>query len=388
MIPRVAPRLALTLLLAVSLSLPAAAQNAVQLENQKQGTADWEAFPEASNREIEGYASLTSVDRGGTINFYVNTAEPSYALEIFRLGWYNGLGARRVLGPVTRPGVVQTTPAPDANGMVECNWTAPYTLTIPNSSDVTDWASGVYVVRLTGSQSNKKRFIFFVVRDDARASNHYFISAVNTSQAYNNWGGKSLYTFNSTNAVAATKISLNRPLANGAGTGDFIFRWEYDMLRFLEREGYDVTYGTDVDLHERGNLLLNHRDVLIVGHSEYWSYAMRQNVEAARDQGVNLGFFAGNSVYWQIRYEPSPVSGFADRTIVGYKETALTKDPYATDKDSTNNKYITTSWRSSTLNDSEDALVGTLYFYDDTNCCGDITIDDVTSAPWVFANTG
>jgi hypothetical protein len=389
MISRIAPRLCSALLLcAITTALPAAAQNVIQLENQKTGTADWAAYPDAANREIEGYASLTSVNRGGTISFYVNTAESSYTLEIFRLGWYNSLGARRVLGPITRPGVVQTVPAPDANGMVECHWTAPYTITIPNTSDPTDWASGTYVVRLTANTSGTRRFIFFVVRDDGRSSNHHFVSAVNTSEAYNAWGGKSLYTFNSTNSVAATKVSFNRPFANGAGTGDFLYRWEYNMVRFLEREGYDVTYCTDVDLSERGNLLLNHKDLLVVGHSEYWSWEMRRNVEAARDQGVNLAFFAGNSVYWQIRYEPSPATGAADRTIVGYKETALTKDPYATDKDSTNNKYVTTSWRSSPVNDSEDALVGTLYFYDAANCCGDITIDDVTSAPWVFTNTG
>ncbi|MCU1349104.1 MAG: hypothetical protein JWO56_2134, partial [Acidobacteria bacterium] len=122
------------LILILLIAVPAAAQNVVQLENRKPGATDWDTFPEA-NGEIEGYASATSVNRGGTISFYVNTTEPSYTLQIFRVGWYNGLGARKVLGPVTRTGIRQTTPPPDANGMVECNWTSPYTITVPNSSD-------------------------------------------------------------------------------------------------------------------------------------------------------------------------------------------------------------------------------------------------------------
>ncbi|MCU1350464.1 MAG: uncharacterized protein JWO56_3494, partial [Acidobacteria bacterium] len=236
--------------------------------------------------------------------------------------------------------------------------------------------------------SGKQKAIFFIVRDDARISNHYFQSSIATSEAYNNWGGKSLYSFNSSASAPARKVSFNRPFAGGAGTGDFIYGWEYSMIRFLEREGYDVSYCSDVDLHERGNLLTSHKDLIVTGHSEYWSYAMRHNVETARDQGVHLAFFAGNTCYWQIRYEPSPISNLPDRTIVGYKEVALTKDPYATDNDHSNDSLVTTNWRNAPVNNSEDALVGTLYFSDDCNCCGDITIDDVTSAPWVFANTG
>ena len=94
------------------------------------------------------------------------------------------------------------------------------------------------------------------------------------------------------------------------------------MIRWLESKGYDVAYCSNVDTHENGPLLLRHKAFLSVGHDEYWSWEMRANVEAARDQGVDLAFFSANVSYWQIRFETSPISGAADRTIVGYKETA------------------------------------------------------------------
>jgi len=150
-----------------------------------------------------------------------------------------------------------------------------------------------------------------------------FQASINTYQAYNIWGGKSLYT-----VPPAVKVSFNRPYFRGWGSGDFL-RWEYNTIRYLEREGYDVSYSSDVDTHERGDLLLSHKGFLVVAHDEYWSWQMRNNVENARDSGVNLGFFTANTCFWQIRYEPSPVTGDADRTIVGYKYTALTADPLA-----------------------------------------------------------
>ena len=74
----------------------AVAANPTARENQKPGTADWELENPATKREIEGYASLTSVNVGGEIKLFVNTKEPNYTIEIFRTGWYDGLGGRRM----------------------------------------------------------------------------------------------------------------------------------------------------------------------------------------------------------------------------------------------------------------------------------------------------
>src|SRR5438105_15702240 len=199
------------------------------------------------------------------------------------MGWYGGAGARQVMGAVMRAGVKQTIPTPDpVMGLVECHWTNPYTLTIPNNtSDPTDWMSGIYLAKLTAGTSGKQSYIIFVVRDDARTSDLLFQSSVTTYQAYNSWGGRSLYY--SDNGVRPCKVSFNRPYtlgpqptsAAGVGAGEFLTNlqpdyeteaggWEYNMVRFLEREGYDVSYCTDLDTHENGHLLLAHKGYLSV----------------------------------------------------------------------------------------------------------------------------
>src|SRR5205823_5642582 len=118
-----------------------------------------------------------------------------------------------------------------------------------------------------------------------------------------------------------------------------------NMLRWLEREGYDVTYDTDIDTHANGALLLAHRGFLAVGHDEYWTWQMRVNVTAARDAGVSLGFFSGNTCYWQCRFEPSLLDGASNRTMVGYKDAAATLDPLAVDGSTANDIMVTSRWR-------------------------------------------
>ena len=121
----------------------AAAQNPVQIENAKPGTTDWQLANYASNHQIEGYANLTSVHRGSQIEFFVNTIDPNFTIEIFRTGWYGGTGGRRITSPVQVAGTAQPAPYNDSvTGLIECNWTNPYVLQIPNdTSDPTDWLS-------------------------------------------------------------------------------------------------------------------------------------------------------------------------------------------------------------------------------------------------------
>jgi hypothetical protein len=379
----------------------AAPANPTQTENSRPGSSNWALSNPATNHEIEGYASLTSVASGGQISLFVNTADPTYTMDIFRMGWYNGAGARLVMGGISLPGIRQPAPIPaPTTGLIECNWSNPYLLTIPAGSD--PWPSGVYLVKLTASVSGRQSYIIFVVRDDARHSNFLVQTSVTTYQAYNNWGGKSLYDFNSTNGPAR-KVSFNRPYALGSqiqsgvgiGAGHFLTNaapvqytvpagWEYNMVRFLEREGYDVTYCTDLDTHENPSLLLSHKGFLVVGHDEYWSWQQRANVEAARDQRVNLGFFGGNICYWQIRFEPSLITGAANRTQVAYKEVAPAQDPFALDSDPANDRFITTYWRANSVKPPEDAFIGVMYFENPVN--SDIIVTNTTDP--AFALTG
>ncbi len=359
------------------------AQNPIQVENAKPGTSDWQLTNGASNHEIEGYASLTSVNRGGQIKFFVNTVDPTYTIEVFRTGWYGGLGGRRMTSAVQLTGIAQPPPSNDSvTGLIECNWTNPYVLQIPNdTADPSDWASGVYLAKLSGS-SGKQSYIVFVVRDDARPSDYMFQTSVNTYQAYNNWGGRSLYAYNSD--FQARKVSFDRPYVDSNGAGQFLHSYEYPAVRFFEREGYDVTYATDVDFHENPNLLQSKKADLVIGHGEYWSWEMRTNIVAARDQGVGLAILAANTCYWQVRFEPSVANGTTDRTLVGYKDFALTEDPDYINGDTSKYHLVTTNWRAYPVNLPEDAFIGVLY--GNVVSTGDIVVFDASN--WVFNSTG
>jgi hypothetical protein len=362
----------------------AAAANVVVTENANPGTADWLITSPATNHEIEGYASAPSVNRGGTLELFVNTAEPSYLLEVFRLGWYQGLGGRRLLA-TWKAGMLQPPPVLDpATGLIECRWAPSHVLRIASYENAVAWPSGAYVVKLTAGSSGRQSYIPFIVRAGVRSSTYVFQSSVTTWQAYNNWGGKSLYAYNSTGRHAV-KVSFERPYAQGHGSGHLVWpwgSWELNMLRFLEREGLDVTYTTNVDVHQDA-ALARHRAFLSVGHDEYWSWEMRRNVESARDAGVSLGFFGANACFWQIRFEASPATARPDRVIVGYKYD-YTSDPFFTDGDPSNDRRVTTQWRLPPVSLPEDAMIGVAYVYDPVDA--DIVVEN--SGHWVYAGTG
>lgn len=390
--------------------------NQIVAENARPGTADWRLDHPATAREIEGYAGATSVDRGDVIRLYVNTQAAAFALEVFRMGWYQGLGARRVFGPVDVPGTRQAMPEMDpATGLVDCAWVNPFELSTRNPGDPADWPAGVYLARLSTADLTNRReddrkdahtaqsYILFVVRDDARRSELMFQLSVTTYQAYNAWGGKSLYRWGSSGRERAAKVSFNRPYAAnpqnpaaayGMGAGEFLTNlqphpdtypasnagWDYNMLRWLEREGYDLAYSTNLDTHSTPALLRRCKAWLSIGHDEYWSRPMREHVEAARDAGVHLGFFSANSAYWQVRFEASAATGDADRVMVCHKKAA--RDPLPAG--SADKTLATDKWRSAAVDRPEEALIGVMYAGDPVD--GDIVV--TAAAHWVFAGTG
>lgn len=504
------------------------ARNLIQTENSRPGTTAWQltnpataGWPTDNNSvvpEIEGYASATSVNVNGSITFFIDVRDnsPAYTLEIYRMGWYGGLGGRAMTWTdsgqqtsiVTLQG--QKQPIPIAtSGYIDCSvfWTQSYTLTVPDS-----WLSGIYLAKLTTIPTGKQSYIIFVVREDSRPCDILFQSSVTTFEAYNPWGGMSLYAY----PLQQTNVSFNRPyaaatypwpvpagqsataafvgtdsrtegdwisangtrtygkhgytvildsqnlpgycttstdassilwgtpdlsvtqalrqvdlsgnltnsriaaawcatnsftvdmnftdgnkhrvamycldwnclqppltqridvldavsnvvldtrtlpispttnfcngtyliwdigghvqfkltaptnsyavlsgifldptppfradLAYGTGAGEFLTQinanpgpgWEYNALRWLERQGYDVTYCTSIDTHIGTNLTKGIKAFLSVGHDEYWSPEMRTNVLSARDtNGINLAFFSANVSYWQAHMDPS-----------------------------------------------------------------------------------
>jgi hypothetical protein len=199
---------------------------------------------------------------------------------------------------------------------VVADWPVTDTVRIPD-----DAVSGYYLARVvltSGDPAGKAGTVPFVVRPPPAQRSRVLVQVpVNTWEAYNAWGGKSLYDFNSTDFHRANHISFDRPYGASAQGP---FEAEIQLVRFLEREGVDVSYQTDLDTHLDPSSLLAHRLVMTAGHDEYWTKEMRDAFDNGRDAGTNLAFMGSNVGYWQVRYEDG------GRTIVGYKST---DDPVA-----------------------------------------------------------
>ncbi|WP_157269485.1 N,N-dimethylformamidase beta subunit family domain-containing protein, partial [Azohydromonas aeria] len=299
--------------------------NAVVAENCLPGNpaSEWDVSG-AGDASIQGYATQMSVNRGSTVFFKVRTTAAAYRLDIYRLGWYGGQGARKVATvqpsaelPQNQPGCLTQA----ATGLVDCgNWAVSASWAVPATA-----TSGIYIARLVRSDTGGASHIVFVVRDDAGSSALLFQTSDTTWQAYNDYGGNSLYSGGpGTSPSRAYKVSYNRPFNTRAVDGgqDWLFHAEYPMVRWLEANGYDVSYISGIDTDRSGSLLLNHRAFVSVGHDEYWSAQQRANVEAARNAGVHLAFFSGNEVFWKTRWEASiDGSNTAYRTLVSYKDT-------------------------------------------------------------------
>lgn len=355
--------------LVIGVPVPAAAAacdapvvNEVACENTKTGnpSSEWNITGSGS-ASIQGFATDISVNRGSTIGFKVKTTAASHRLDIYRMGYYAGAGARKVATVNVATATTQPACRTEAStGLYDCgNWTQTASWAVPSTA-----VSGIYFAKVVAGTAASH--IVFVVRNDASTSDVFFQTSDTTWQAYNDYGGNSLYE--GSPAGRAYKVSYNRPFDTNAETPeDFVWNAEYPMVRFLEANGYDTSYTTGLDSDRRGNLIKNHKTFLSVGHDEYWSGGQRANVESARDAKVNLAFFSGNEVFWKTRWENSlaTAGNTPNRTLVTYKETLAsdTIDP-------------TTSWtgtwrdpRFSPPKDGgrpENALTGTLFT---VNCC-------------------
>jgi hypothetical protein len=345
------------------------ARNIIQIENSKPGWKDF-AFPFEDNVEgmIEGYCNLDSARRGDIVRLFVSTTGTSYTIEAFRFGHYGGAGARRVWaapGPI--PGSVQAPPFidPDTN-MRECGWVPSYDVTIGY-----DWTPGMYLFRLR-SNDGGGHFIPLVVLDD-RHADLLVISAITTWNAYNTWGGASLYDGDGGRSKV---VSFDRPY-DSSGSGHF-FGGEYEFVQQVESMGIDVTYTTDIDLHARPEQTTahNYKAIVSLAHDEYYSLEMRQALESARDAGVNLIFLGANAVFRRIRLEPSPNG--PHRREVNYRVPE--EDPL----NGVDDARVTSSWRYGPGANPEASLVGD--YYESNPIDADMVV--VNAGSWVFDGTG
>ncbi len=356
---------------------PAAAAQArgswVARENQRPGTSGWLITRAGATDAIEGWADHVSAASGDPVRLFVSTTAPRFRVEAYRMGWYGGLGARLVWRSAQLPGRQQPPPTrtPGTN-MLATHWRRSLTLRVGPA-----WPPGDYLLKLVASSS--QRYVPLTVRDDASHAALVVQNDVTTWQAYNLWGGYDLYQGPDGSAATRSRVvSFDRPYDwSGKGAGDFLGN-EYPLVRLVEALGLDVTYWTDVDLHEHPERLLAHRALVSLGHDEYWSTRMRRGAEAARDHGVNLAFLGANAIFRHIRLQPSPTG--PDREEVNYKPWSARDDPaWRTDP-----AEVTTDWREPPLRDPESRLLGDLYECNPVNAAG-IVVDP---AAWPFAGAG
>jgi hypothetical protein len=298
---------------------PAAARRElIRTENLKPGTRSWllnqtRVDPKTRYRcpWIEGYCSHTSIRPGETLSIMVSTNPPSaFVLDLYRLGYYQGHGGRHLLQLGPFQGTTQPDPDIGPERVRECRWDPTTKFVIPK-----DWPSGVYLGKLTAERDHMQSYLIFIVRDD-RACDFLFQCSDTTWSAYNRWPSQwSLYDDGKKEWYwgPGIRVSWDRPYGKycqifdaplSQGSGEFLL-WEFPLAFWMEKEGYDVSYISNVDTHRDPAGLLRTKAWLSVGHDEYWSLEMFEHVKAAVAAGVNVAFLSGNTCCGVIALLPS-----------------------------------------------------------------------------------
>ena len=341
-------------------------------ENARPGTLNWICNHVQPNHALEGFASQVSAVAGDDVALFINTTARAVQTQVYRMGYYQGLGGRLLL----QTDFVTATPQPpsvtNSLGTVSCPWKPTMSLNITK-----DWPPGCYLLKLVGS-GGEQQFVPLTVRNDASMASYVIQNSVTTWQAYNLWGSYSLYYGPAARggqdfANRARVVSFDRPYPQNwaSGAADFVGN-ELPLLFQLERLGLDLTYWTDVDLHARPELLMNHRCLFSLGHDEYWSQPMRQGAAQANANGVNLAFLGANACYRQIRMEPSPNG--PNRLQVCYKSAS--EDPVARQSP----ELATVNWGQAPVNQPESTLIGSMY--QSVGAKADTVVTDASS--WFF----
>lgn len=359
-------------------------------ENSLEGTSAWRIDYDISSRRraampgvIEGFADTTSARPGQTVSLYVATAAPTWHVEAYRMGFYGGTLGRLIWrsDELEQPWQFEEPSMERETRMHVSNWAAATSFTVDDT-----WPPGSYLLKLVSSAGGA-HYVPLTVRRDECSASLVVVSAVTTWQAYNPWGGRSLYeNFGAGSRFDRSKVvSFDRPydLAYNWGSADFLTH-ELPLIALIEELGIDTAYATDIDLHtsglgendERDAVFANRSALLTTGHDEYYSRGMRTCLERARDAGINLAFFGANAVYRHVRLEPNE-DGLPYRQMANYR--SINDDPLS----KTDPMEATVQWRNAPLNAPESELIGVQYFAAGISA----NLRVVNPSNWVFADT-
>ncbi|HTU06009.1 MAG TPA: N,N-dimethylformamidase beta subunit family domain-containing protein, partial [Trebonia sp.] len=267
-------------------------------ENSLPGDPHWELHTLGAQHEIEGYAGKSSVLPGESFPLFVSTTSTGFQVHAFRLGWYQGTGARKVWssGPVHGAAQKSASVVQPTNTVVT-DWDP--VVQVPTD----DWPAGAYLLRLD-ADSGAQRYVPVTVRSASTAGKIVLKSCVQTWQAYNMWGGYDLYMDTAGQyANRSLVVSLDRPYdTNGA---DYFLTYERNLVKLAEYLGLNPAYVTSMDIAADPHLLDGASALISLGHDEYWTPEERANVTAARDAGVNLAFLGANAMFRRTRLQSS-----------------------------------------------------------------------------------
>lgn len=334
-------------------------------ENERPGTSAWRITELGAADAIEGYADRQSVLPGQSFRLYVSTTAKSFRVDAFRFGWYSGHQARLVWASAPVRGQRQTAVdiAPGTH-MVTAPWRPSMTIIAKG------WPPGSYLLRLDAS-GGAERYVPITVRSAGTAGAVVILNDNTTWQAYNAWGGYSLYQGpDGLPSDRGYAVSFDRPYDDNGAVRFLAF--DEAAIALAERTGVPLAYETDVDLDQHPDLLAGARAVISLGHDEYYSQAMRSALLTARGAGTNLAFLGANAIYRHIRFADG------DRVIICYKVATL--DPlYGKDDAET-----TQQWRDQPDPRPESVITGVFYE------CNPVSAPWVVYDPssWIFAGTG
>ena len=342
------------------------ALTAQQTEQARVGNADWRLGPTGPQEAIEGFTDRVSVLRGEHFALHASTTAPGFTVSAYRVGWYGGAQARLVWRSARIAGRVQPSGGPDGSTRtVSTSWEP----TI--SVDTADWPEGAYLLRLD-AEDGHQRYVPMIVRSASAAGRTLLMHGAATWQAYNVWGGCSLYQGESgAYATRSLAVSFDRPY-DGTGADKFLV-YERALVVLAERLGIPLAYTTGLDVHRQPEVLHGATALLSLGHDEYWTPQQRAAVTAARDAGSNIAFLGANTCFRRIRIEDGA------RTVVCYK-TDYRDDPLFGRDD----PVVTTDYRSEPSPDPESSLTGVIYEGYPTDAPYVVQAAD----HWLYAGTG
>jgi hypothetical protein len=309
----------------------------VRAENTQPGAPGWR-IPSTRGKAqgLDAYADRVSVRPGDPVGLYVSARGP-VAVRALRVGDYAGRGARQVwAGTLTarlQPKESTDEAAiPDAGGISHTHLVvAPWHRT--GEVDTTGWPEGDYLLRLDAGPAS--RYVPVTVRSADARGRVLLIAGAMTWEAYNHWGGSSLYDGDdNTFGNRSHAVSFDRPYDDGYGSGRFEM-FDAPLARLADHDGLPLAWATDYDVANDPALLDGAAAIVIGGHAEYWTAPMRDAVTRAVAAGSNLAVFGANTAYWRVRLagrstglaaQPDRRDG-RPRVIVGAKSSGL--DPLA-----------------------------------------------------------